>query len=91
MTRERLVVVVGGGLPVRARVVPAARTAATSSSTLYGRAPEVACSVARLTVAWTPSTALRFFSMCAAHEAQLMPSRSSVTVLANTPRGYQAR
>ena len=59
-----------------------------------------AWSVARLTVASTPSSPFRLRSMRAAHEAQVIPSRSrricsvgwvSAAVIGYTPIGYQRR
>ncbi len=63
-------------------VYPVASTAATNSSrvTVSGKAIE-ACSVAKLTVACTPSIRLSRFSIRAAHDAQVMPPTARVTVL----------
>ena len=62
-------------------VYPVASTAAMSSSgvTSSGNST-VACSVARLTLARTPSMRLSRFSTRAAHEAQVIPPMCSVTV-----------
>src|SRR6266508_161148 len=56
-----------------------ASTAATSSSTRTraGSKETAACSVAKLTVASTLCSLFNFFSMRAAQDAQVMPSRSS--------------
>ena len=59
---------------------PACSTVATSSpgATSAGSNSTAAFSVAKLTVAWTPSSLFSFFSMRTAHEAQVMPSIASV-------------
>ena len=74
-------------LPVTAAVYPARATVAMSSSSLTSRVRTMwADSVARLTLAVTPSSLPSFFSTRATQEAQVMPptARSTVPIGAMT-------